>query len=57
MGTLILVTVVGPAIWRLAKEHNFYTLGNYLDYRYNRNFRGLISLLMSNYSLRFLRGS
>lgn len=47
IGTFILAFVVGPVIWRLAKEHNFYTLGDYLDYRYNRNFRGLVSLMMA----------
>ena len=47
IGTFILAIFVGPAIWRLAKKHNFYTLGDYLDYRYNRNFRGLISLMMA----------
>ena len=47
VGTFILAFVVGPAIWRLSKEHDFYTLGDYLDYRYNKNFRGLISLMMA----------
>ncbi|MDR3590821.1 MAG: sodium:solute symporter family protein [Negativicutes bacterium] len=47
LGTFVLAFFVGPAIWRLAKAHNFYTLGDYLDYRYNRNFRGLISLMMA----------
>ena len=47
IGTLILAFSVGPALWRLAKKHNFYTLGDYLDHRYNRNFRGLISAMMT----------
>jgi len=47
IGVFILAFFVGPAIWRLAKKHDFYTVGDYLDYRYNRNFRGLISLLMT----------
>ncbi|MDF2564210.1 MAG: Na+/solute symporter [Massilibacillus sp.] len=47
IGTFILAIFVGPTIWRLAKKHNFYTLGDYLDFRYNRNFRGLISLMMA----------
>jgi len=47
VGTFVLAFIVGPAIWRLAKKHDFYTLGDYLDYRYNRNFRGLISLMMA----------
>jgi len=47
IGTFILAVLVGPRIWELAKKHNFYTLGDYLEYRYNKNFRGLISLLMA----------
>ena len=47
LGTFVLAFFVGPAIWKLAKKHNFYTLGDYLEYRYNKNFRGLISLLMA----------
>lgn len=47
VGTFVLAFWVGPAIWRLAKQQGFYTMGDYLDYRYNRNFRGLISLLMA----------
>ncbi|CUH97373.1 putative membrane protein [Propionispora sp. 2/2-37] len=47
VGTFVLAFWVGPAIWRLAKKHGFYTLGDYLNYRYNRNFRGLISLLLA----------
>lgn len=47
IGTFVLAFIVGPAIWRLAKKHDFYTLGDYLDYRYNRNFRGMISLMMA----------
>lgn len=47
IGTFILAFTVGPVIWELAKKHNFYTLGDYLEYRYNKNFRGLISLLMA----------
>jgi len=47
VGTFILAFVVGPRIWKLAKQHDFYTLGDYLAYRYNQNFRGLISLMMA----------
>jgi len=47
VGTFFLAFIVGPAIWRLAKKYNFYTLGDFLEYRYNRNFRGLISLFMA----------
>jgi SSS family solute:Na+ symporter len=47
IGTLVLAFLVGPAIWRLAKQHNFYTLGDYLNFRYNRQFSGLISVMMA----------
>ncbi|MBU2700818.1 SSS family solute:Na+ symporter [Sporomusaceae bacterium BoRhaA] len=47
IGTYILAFFVAPAIWRIAKEHNLYTLGDYLDYRYHKYFRGLISVLMA----------
>ncbi|WP_110955560.1 sodium:solute symporter family protein [Anaerosinus massiliensis] len=56
LGTFILALFVGPKIWRLAKKHNFYTLGDYLEYRYNRNFRGLISLLMAIGSIAIFAG-
>lgn len=55
-GTMLLALVVGPAIWRLASKHGFYTLGDYLDFRYNRNFRGLISLLMAIGSIAIFAG-
>jgi SSS family solute:Na+ symporter len=47
VGSVILAFAVGPAIWQVAKKYNLYTLGDYLDHRYNRNFRGLISLMMA----------
>lgn len=46
IGTFILAFIIGPYIWKLAKKHKFYTLGDYFEYRYNKNFRGLISSLM-----------
>ncbi|NLP40750.1 MAG: sodium:solute symporter family protein [Veillonellaceae bacterium] len=56
LGSFILAVVVGPAIWRIAKKYNLYTLGDYLDFRYNRNFRGLISLLLAVGSLAIFAG-
>ena len=56
LGTFLLAFVIGPAIWRLAKQHNFYTLGDYLEYRYNRQFRGLVSLLMAIGTLAIFAG-
>ena len=56
VGSVILAFIVGPAIWRVAKEYNLYTLGDYLDYRYNRNFRGFISLMMAIGTLAIFAG-
>lgn len=56
VGSFILAFIVGPAIWRVAKKYNLYTLGDYLDYRYNRNFRGLISLMMAIGTLAIFAG-
>jgi solute:Na+ symporter, SSS family len=56
IGTYILAFFVAPAIWRIAKEHNLYTLGDYLDYRYHKYFRGLISALMAVGTLAIFAG-
>ncbi|MGE0132154.1 MAG: sodium:solute symporter family protein [Blastocatellales bacterium] len=46
IGSLILAFTVGPRIWRVARDHNFYTVGDYLEFRYNRAARGLVALLL-----------
>lgn len=56
LGTFVLAWIVGPKIWEIAKKHNFYTLGDYLEYRYNRQFRGLISLFLAIGSLAIFAG-
>jgi len=56
LGSFILAFLVGPAIWRIAKKHDLYTLGDYLDFRYNKSFRGLISILMAIGSLAIFAG-
>lgn len=56
VGTFILAFIIGPKIWEIAKNHGFYTLGDYLEYRYNRYFRGLISLMMAIGTLAIFAG-
>ena len=56
VGTFILAFVIGPKIWEIAKNNGFYTLGDYLEYRYNRYFRGLISLMMAIGTLAIFAG-
>jgi SSS family solute:Na+ symporter len=56
MGQLILAATVGPRIWRLAKSNGFYTLGDFLDWRYSRAVRGVIAVLLWLGSLSILAG-
>lgn len=56
IGSVILALTVGPKIWRLAKEHNLYTVGDYLELRYDRRVRGLMALLLWLASLTILAG-
>jgi SSS family solute:Na+ symporter len=56
IGSLILAQVVGPRIWRLALEHNWRTVGDFLDWRYSRSVRGLIAVLLWAGTLMILAG-
>src|SRR6185295_4002040 len=56
IGSLILAFTVGPKIWRVARERNLYTVGDYLEFRYNRSVRGLVALLLWAGSLSILAG-
>ena len=39
------------ALWRLAKEHDFYTTGDYLEFRYGPSVRGVTATLIALISL------
>jgi solute:Na+ symporter, SSS family len=56
IGSLILAFAVGPKIWQVAKEHNLYTVGDYLEFRYDNRVRGLTALLLWFGSLSILAG-
>lgn len=56
IGSMILAFTVGPKIWRVARERNLYTVGDYLEFRYNRSVRGLVALLLWVGSLSILAG-
>ncbi|HKQ77377.1 MAG TPA: sodium:solute symporter family protein [Blastocatellia bacterium] len=56
IGSLILAFTVGPKIWRIARENNLYTVGDYLEFRYNRTMRGLVAILLWFGSLAILAG-
>lgn len=46
IGTLILAFFIGPKIWGKSMKYNLYTLGDYLDLRYSKYFKGAISIMM-----------
>ena len=56
IGSLIFAFTVAPRMWRLAKEHGFYTAGDYLEFRYGPSVRGLATALVAVGSLSLLAG-
>jgi SSS family solute:Na+ symporter len=56
IGSLILANTVGPRIWTLAAKYGWRTVGDFLDYRYNRTVRGLIAVLLWLGTLTILAG-
>jgi solute:Na+ symporter, SSS family len=46
LGSIILAFIVGPKIYKLSVKYNMYTLGDYLDFRYDKRFRGILSAMM-----------
>jgi len=56
IGSAILAWSVGPRIWRVAREHNLYTIGDYLELRFSRSVRILAALLLWLGSLSILAG-
>jgi SSS family solute:Na+ symporter len=56
LGSLVFAFAVAPRMWRLAKEHHFYTAGDYLEFRYGPAVRGVATLLVAIGSLSLLAG-
>jgi len=56
LGSLVFAFLVAPRMWRLAKEHDFYTTGDYLEYRYGPSVRGVATVLVGAGALALLAG-
>ena len=56
IGTLLLAFWIGPRIWRIAKEHDLYTVGDYLELRYGPSVRGIVAILLWLATLAILAG-
>jgi SSS family solute:Na+ symporter len=55
-GSLALAFWIGPRIYCIAAKHNLYTVGDYLELRYNRQVRLLMAVLLWLGSLAILAG-
>jgi len=51
LASFVLASWVGPRLWTLAKEHGFYTTGDFLEYRYGPVVRGIVTSLVAFGSL------
>jgi SSS family solute:Na+ symporter len=56
LASLALAFWVGPRIWTLAKEHGFFTTGDFLEFRYGSSVRGVITGLILLGSMAILAG-
>jgi len=56
IGTLLLAVWVGPRIWRIAKEHDLKTVGDFLELRYGKAVRGIVAALLWLGTLAILAG-
>jgi solute:Na+ symporter, SSS family len=56
LGSMVLALWVGPRIRRIAAEHGLQTVGDYLEHRYGREVRGIISALLWVGTLAILAG-
>ena len=46
VGTAILAFWIGPRIWRVATKNGLYTVGDYLEHRYGRSVRAIVTSLL-----------
>jgi SSS family solute:Na+ symporter len=56
IGSLVFGAIVAPRLWSLAKEHDFYTTGDYLEFRYGPAVRAVATALVGVGSLALLAG-
>lgn len=56
LGSMVLAFAIGPKIYRVASKHNLYTVGDYLELRYDRSARMLMAAFLWVGSLAILAG-
>ena len=56
IGTFLLAFWIGPKIWRIAREQNLQTAGDFLEFRYGKEIRATIAILLWVGTLAILAG-
>jgi SSS family solute:Na+ symporter len=56
IGSLVFAFAVAPKLWRLASDHDFYTTGDYLEFRYGPRVRVAATILVNLGALALLAG-
>jgi solute:Na+ symporter, SSS family len=56
LGSLLLALTLAPRLWQIAAAHNLLTVGDYLEYRYDRRVRRLIAGILWLGALAILAG-
>jgi solute:Na+ symporter, SSS family len=56
IGSLLFAFTVAPALWRLANAHQFYTTGDFLEFRYGVGIRTILSIVICLAALVLLAG-
>jgi SSS family solute:Na+ symporter len=56
LASVVFAMVIAPRLWRLAKAHDFYTTGDYLEFRYGPGVRAVVAVVICLGSLALLAG-
>jgi SSS family solute:Na+ symporter len=56
IGSFVFAFLVAPRLWQIAKQHDFYTTGDYLEFRYSPAVRGVTTALVGLGVLALLAG-
>src|SRR5688500_12639431 len=56
LGSIVFALTVAPRLWKLARDHDFYTTGDYLEFRYGPYVRTAAVVLIAVGSLALLAG-
>ena len=56
LGSFVFAFLVAPKLWRLAVAHQFYTTGDYLEFRYGPSVRAVVAIVICLGALTLLAG-